>query len=285
LLNGAYSTRVKHQILANNIDICQNFDKRLILNKPIDIALRERFKSQETISKANLIDMLKLFYGEAKPTTLAWRLHELTQENVLARVGFGLYRLNDRPICPSEPSLTLRQISDRLKTERPLITCCVWDTRLLASLMIHQPMKHLQLVEVDRDASMAVYHLLRNWPEITDQNKQALYLYEDWLVLSRRGFIADNPVIIKPLVSEAPLVHHDGYTTAPLEKILVDLLADQELYHAYQEEVETMFRDALERFIVNRDKLRRYARRRNRFGQVQALLDDTTDSTPTHSPS
>jgi len=79
-------------------------------------------------------------------------------------------------------------------------------------------------------------------------------------------------IILKPLISEAPLQPLDRYVTAPLEKILVDLLADQPLFFAYQEELEYIVHTAFDKFIINRDKLRRYARRRNRVEQVDQLL-------------
>lgn len=272
------------QKLAKNEYICRYLET-LALDKAINTALREQFGNQEAIPKAALLDCIKDYYGVTKLTTLTWRLHALTQEGVLTRVGFGLYRLNDRPLCWAEPTPALRLISNRLKIDIPLATCCVWDTRLLASLMIQQPMKHLQLVEVERDVAESVYNRLRFHGEPADYPPQSVYLYEDWLVLSRRGLPDDNPIIIKPLISEAPLRQQGEYVTAPLEKILVDLLADQEFYHAYREEAETMFRDALARFIVNRDKLRRYARRRNRLQQVQTLLTDAGSAAPAHSPS
>jgi hypothetical protein len=118
-----------------------------------------------------------------------------------------------------------------------------------------------------------VYDQLQSGSAAIDSQRLNVYLYDDWLVLSRRVIPGNNPINVKPIISEAPVLQEDNYAIAPIEKILVDLLADHELYHAYQEETEYIFREALTRFTVNRDKLRRYARRRNRFQQVQTILD------------
>lgn len=235
--------------------------------------LRQQFGNQGLIAKATLIDFLSMHFGKAKPSTLAWRLHELTQEGVLIRVGYGQYQLNDRPIYRPMLSPTLCTISERIKTEFPLVECCVWDSRLLASLMVQQPMRYLHIVEVDRDAVSSVYYQLQAQPVLIERKSPAIYFYEDWLLLSRHGTPLIAPVIIKPLISEAPLqVVQDRYVTAPIEKILVDLMADKDLFFAYQEEVDYIAQTAFAKFTINRDKLRRYARRRNRVERVNQLL-------------
>ena len=235
--------------------------------------IQERFRGQNEISKLALTVFLRQHYGEeVKPSTLAWRLHELTQEGVLIRTGYGRYQLNDRPTFTPALSPTLRKINERITAQLPFTDCCVWDTRIVADLMVQQPMSYLQLVEVDRVALSAAYQLLQARPVLVDCKAPPAYLYEDWLTLSRNGIQHSAPIILKPLISEAPLYPLDRYVTAPLEKILVDLMADQALFFAYQEELEYTFHTAFDKFIINRDKLRRYARRRNRVEQVDQLL-------------
>lgn len=229
-----------------------------------------------------LTDFLRQHYGQdVKPSTLAWRLHELTQTGILIRTGYGHYDLNDRPTFLPTLSPTLRKINERITAQLPFTDCCVWDTRILADLMVQQPMSYLQLVEVDRIALSAVYQLLQARPVLIDRKAPAIYLYEDWLTLSRNGVQHPAPVIIlKPLISEAPLQPLDRYVTAPLEKILVDLLADQALFFAYQEELDHIVRTAFDKFAINRDKLRRYARRRNRVEQVDQWLGQLQTTKP-----
>lgn len=243
-----------------------------LTNDLVHKALQEQFSGQQSISKLALTAFLQLHYGDAKSSTLAWRLHELTQAGILIRTGYGHYDLNDRPTFIPTLSPTLRKINERITAELPFTDCCVWDTRIIADLMVQQPMNYLQLVEVDRIALSAVYQLLQARPVLIHRKAPAIYLYEDWLTLSRNGTQHYAPVILKPLISEAPRQPLDGYVTAPLEKILVDLLADHSLFFAYQEELEYIVHTAFDKFIINRDKLRRYARRRNRVEQVDQLL-------------
>jgi len=248
------------------------FGTKLLSHELIHTALRKQFGKQEAIPKVALIDFLREHSGNAKPSTLAWRLHELTQAGILTRIGYGQYQLNDRPIYGPDLSPTLRKIGDRVKAELPFTTCCVWDTRILADFMIQQPMSFLQLIEVNKEAVSSVYQLLQEQPVRIDRKNPAVYRYDDWLLLSQRGLPSPNPIIVKPLITEAPVQQQNKYTTAPLEKVLVDLIADSELFFAYQEELPYIFQTAFAKFIINRDKLRRYARRRNRVDMLEQLL-------------
>ena len=87
-----------------------------------------------------------------------------------------------------------------------------------------------------------------------------------------QNYLPDNrtPVIILPLVSEAPLQIVNSVQTVTLEKILVDLFCDTTTFFAYQgSERSTIFKEAFDRYTVHQNKLLRYARRR---GKKDALL-------------
>ena len=90
------------------------------------------------------------------------------------------------------------------------------------------------------------------------------------------NFVLDSrdAVIIKPLVSEAPLQETDALTLPALEKILVDLVADAETFFFLQgHEMLNIFASALGKYTVNTDRLLRYAKRRNKKEQLQRILN------------
>jgi hypothetical protein len=234
--------------------------------------LKSRFSDKAAIPKEQLIDFLKLFYADAKQSTLDWRLHELSRDGVLIRTGWGYYALNTRrQFSPSLPK-DLRWIGDQIKAELPYTDYCVWDTRVLADLMIQQPVNFIQLVEVERIAVSSTHNLLQNRGAISEGNLGTIYVYEDWMTLSHHIASTNNPIIIRPLVGEAPLQQEKQYKTASLEKIIVDIIADQDLFHAFQEELAYIVKSAFEKYVINRDKLRRYARRRNKIEQIDSFL-------------
>ena len=77
------------------------------------------------------------------------------------------------------------------------------------------------------------------------------------------------------MISESPLAETNDIIIAALEKILVDLVSNELLYAAQQEERTTIFVNAFSKYFVNMSKLRRYARRRNRMEQIEELIKIT----------
>jgi 3-deoxy-D-manno-octulosonic acid (KDO) 8-phosphate synthase len=54
-----------------------------------------------------------------------------------------------------------------------------------------------------------------------------------------------------------------------LEKILVDIIADDALFSAQQGELEFIFKSAFDKYNINKSKMKRYASRRNREAEIK----------------
>ena len=79
----------------------------------------------------------------------------------------------------------------------------------------------------------------------------------------------DNAIIIKNLNSEAPIQKWNNINVPTLEKILVDIIADDELFAAQQGELEFIFKSAFDKYNINESKMKRYASRRNREAEIK----------------
>lgn len=82
----------------------------------------------------------------------------------------------------------------------------------------------------------------------------------------------DEPFIVKHMISESPLNKLDKIEIPSLEKILVDIIADGEIFTAQQAESDIIYRTAFEKYEINTAKLKRYAQRRNRASEVSKLV-------------
>ena len=69
-------------------------------------------------------------------------------------------------------------------------------------------------------------------------------------------------ILVKPLVSEAPLCDEDGIMVPALEKMLVDYGADKEYASLTEEEIQKEYQRAFELYSVNKSRLLRYAGRK-----------------------
>lgn len=69
-------------------------------------------------------------------------------------------------------------------------------------------------------------------------------------------------ILVKPLVSEAPLRYEDGIMVPALEKLLVDHDADKEYSSLTNEDIQREYQRAFEVYPVNTSRLLRYAARK-----------------------
>ena len=101
------------------------------------------------------------------------------------------------------------------------------------------------------------------------------FLGTDYDIIDRYRPPEKRIVIVKSLVSEAPIQESDGIMTITLEKVLVDLFCDGKLFSAYQgNERSIIFKNAFKEYTINQNKLMRYARRRGQKDSIRAYLDE-----------
>ncbi len=80
-------------------------------------------------------------------------------------------------------------------------------------------------------------------------------------------------ILVKPLVSEAPVVDYEGVLIPELEKVLVDHESDKE-YAGWQEaEIQRYFQHAFEVYPVNTSRLLRYAGRKGKKEEIQSRIE------------
>lgn len=124
--------------------------------------------------------------------------------------------------------------------------------------MLHQPGRYYLLIEVDKDVTQSVFHFL-------SEKKRNIFLEPTEEVLSLYASKEKNAVIIKSLVSEAPVQLVQNVFTVTLEKMLVDIFCDEVLFAAQQgSEMQTIFRNAFDNYTINENKMLRYADRRRK---------------------
>ena len=124
--------------------------------------------------------------------------------------------------------------------------------------MVHQPGKFYILVETEKESMESVFYFLK-------ENKYSVYLNPDPDIINKYLSSEKNAVIIKPLVSEAPLQNIKDVNTITIEKMLVDIFCDDIIFSAQQgSEMKNIFNEAIKKYTVNESRMLRYADRRRR---------------------
>lgn len=232
-------------------------------------ALLTRLHEQPEWSKADLLRLLRAEFPDLSDATLTWRIHDLKSRGLLYSAGRGRYVLAAPDSFAPTPSSGPLRMMTRLRTGLPNAACCLSETSWLNTLLTTEgsaPTKlSFTLIEVDRADIDTAFGLLLDF-------SRKVFLNPDATEVVRFVRLHDRAVIVRPLISEAPTTGLNNITVSSLEKILVDALVHTDLYADYQLLLPLLFSQARDRFNLNLDRLRRYARRRDKLDELNLLV-------------
>ena len=149
-----------------------------------------------------------------------------------------------------------KAVYDFIHSQFPLIRICVYNGETFAPLQHHLAFNQATYIEVERDSVESVFYRLQDagYEVYRTPNQQIAYDYVD---------VKKKIVIVKPLVTQAPLMKQDKYCVPMLEKLLVDIRTDKDFYYMQGIEATYMTETARQMYMLNEEKLQRYAKRRN----------------------
>ncbi|MDC7217637.1 MAG: hypothetical protein PQJ28_01295 [Spirochaetales bacterium] len=234
--------------------------------KTLERHIERYFLESERLSKQKLVTSIKEDFPLWSDNTINMYLSKLKKEGKISTPSKGIYELGSISLFSPEVSSSLKKIYNKIKREFPYITFCVWDSAWLNDLMQHQPFRYYMVVEVEKEASEPVFGFLSE--TITN-----VFLNPGEEIFNRYIQNLDEVVIVKKLVSEAPLMETQKIVIPALEKLLVDMLTDTNLFSAQQNETDFIMNTAIEKFAINELKMKRYALRRNRESEVKKLIN------------
>ncbi|ACD89219.1 MAG: hypothetical protein HGA57_09875 [Chlorobium limicola] len=233
--------------------------------------LQQRFVHHPHITREELLGFYRSFEPDLKDSTFAWRIHSLKAKNLLKPIRRGVYIFSAKPQFHPQVEPKLRAIARKLNKQFPVARHCVWSTRWLSEWMIHQPDRFLLLVEVEAVATESVFYFLK------DEKYKNVYLNPDENTLERYINEERESIIVKPLITKAPLEKEEKVATPSLEKILVDIFVDRKLFSVCQgSELVQIFNTLDRMYALNITRMTAYAKRR---GKMQELIDFMTKNT------
>lgn len=223
------------------------------------------FEEKSQISKQELLLRLKEVYPDTSDQSLTWRIHDLKSKGKLESLGRGMYHLGkSKAFQPILGSLAKR-IASILAKELPLVKNCIWETRWISGWMELQPPYNWTIVETEKDVLESVF------TSLTGISKK-VFLDPDRKVVDLYILTMNESVIVKPLLTEAPTFSIDKITSAAPEKILVDIVAEPDLFRAQQGELDRIYANAFNEVRINQTKILRYASRRRKRDAVYSLI-------------
>ena len=228
--------------------------------------LKDDFTRQDILRAAYLDD------NSFKETQLRNLISSLLNEKSILRVGHNHYSKNNgtdlrheyQPTISEEASNVIKAI----KEDYPFVKFQVLELRWLNEFLNHLVARNTIFVNVENDGCEFVYSSLR-------------YSY-DGIILLRPSikeieyYSDDNCVIVDRLVSESPL-NDKNPNVSTLEKIIVDLFSNKALMTMVSRgDYPAMLDNIFSKYQVNQSKLFRYARRRNKSGEIKKYIKANT---------
>lgn len=221
--------------------------------------------ARRKLSKQDILALARREFPELTDATVSWRLHNMKSQGLIQSFGYGNYTLSEKPAFLPGGSARLKRLYHKVHREFPFIEVCVWDSRWFNNFMQHQLFRFYLVIEVEKEATESVFNAL------TEFNTN-VFLDPGKDIFDRYISNFEEVVIVKPLISEAPLVEQDGIKLASLEKLLIDVLADKILFAAQQQELSYIYQSVQQKYNLNVSRMRRYARRRNQSARLSTLL-------------
>ena len=198
---------------------------------------------------------------------LSWYLGKLCRNGKLRRVGRGVYTLQSANTFMVKANAKARSLYRSLSGQYPFADFCIYSANVITPLLHDMMTNNTLYVETNRDTTQSVFDML-----LPKYNGRIFLAPTKEIATTYIDFSKEN-IIVKPLVTEAPLTL-DGKVPVPtLEKLLVDTRVDADFYYLHGYENMEMLRTAINHYDVNQTRLLRYADRRNAKGSIQKDLE------------
>ncbi len=234
-----------------------------------DILEIDRFRSYFSKVTTFTIDDIVNFYSPNKPIvreTIKWRIHRLSKMGLIHNVGRGVYSLGQETIFIPQITKPRANVYKVIAQNYPYAEMCVWHTSSLNEFMLHQPGKFSLIVEVEKTAVESVFYFIK------ERYKDVFINPKEDIV---RNYIAGKKetIIVKTLISDAPIQSIYNIKTPTIEKILVDVFCDTAIFSAFQgHEKNIIFSNAFTKYTVNLSTLYRYAERRGKRIEIENYI-------------
>ena len=121
------------------------------------------------------------------------------------------------------------------------------------------------IIDTEKDVAKSVFFLLKeNYKHVFYKaDKEMYYNYFPEI---------QNVIIIRDLITEAPIKTIKTIPTVTIEKMLVDLYSDIEFEYLQGNELSFIFKNAFDKYTVNESKLLRYANRKGKKAKILNII-------------
>jgi hypothetical protein len=234
--------------------------------------LKLTFQGRDSFTREELWDFYRQYEPDLLDGTLGWRIYHLKEKKIIRSTKKGIYTLSYKPVYKAEVDNKSKELFLKLSRHFDELKACVWSTRLLNEFMLHIPGKSSIILEIENEAIDNVFYFLK------DANIKNLFLQPTGKEIDFYINDIDSPIVIKSLVTKSPLQKQNKVSIPTLEKILVDIYVEKQLFNTFQgSELSYIFNSAYNKYEINFSRLLSYAKRRGKEKEIIHFMNEKTD--------
>lgn len=236
-------------------------------NAELAVLIKGHFSGQPTITSKELGSFLLTIFPDLSTNTISWRINQLKTENLIYQVGRGLYTFIFKPEFKPEISLKSKRLYNKTK---PFVCSdlVVWDTELLDLIINKINLKRTSFLLIQKDELSDLFDQMQSM-------SRPVYLEPTNEIIHRYILNQNDVTILYPLISETPTQHNGDYILPTLEGVLVNAwLLSENYLKPLGYSIEDIFKNAFKKYNVNKNKLLRYAARRDQRKEIEKLIQN-----------
>ncbi len=229
------------------------------------------FKDRAVVTKEELIAYLLRSGESSSDESIRQRISRYKRMGILITVRQGVYSVSEKPPYIHAVDVFQKKLSKLFIQNYPEINYCIWSSSWLYDFTRHQPSHYFYIFEVDQDMVETAFNLFKD-------NGIKAYLNPDEQTLQRYVLDQKNTVVIKSLISRAPLINYIRVKLPMLEKMIVDAYAEKKMLFFLQgQELQNIYKFSFGNYRINFSKLINYAKRRGIEKELTLFIKDNVN--------
>lgn len=222
----------------------------------------------KTYTRSALMDCMKKNNPSLSRNSFQWAVGSMVQSGKLVRTGFDEYKLPgdlQRPIYLPDYTDSAKALMEQIAEKYPCSQFTVFETSLMNEFLNHLIAQNTIFIQVEKETSIFVFRFLQ---EEGYQNLMYKPIRKDFNL-----YWSKDSIIVTDMVSESPLLRDSPHSIS-LEKMLVDMYCDKLISSTFSKaEYASVVEQATSKYMVERPKLLRYARRRNKEAEIKVFFN------------
>jgi hypothetical protein len=235
----------------------------------VDIEIKNHFIKQDFFNREELYKFYLKYEPDLNERTFGWRVFDLKKKNIIISIKRGVYKISDKEYFNPPIDSKTKKLSNYINKNFFDPDYIIWTSSWLNDLSLHISFKNFHIIEVPYNLKDIVFEKLKESGIVKP------FLLPDESMIQKYVLDEEDSAVIKTLITRSPVKRIKKIKIPTLEKLLVDLYSDTKTFYMYQGyELKEIFRNAIQRYVINWSKLINYSKRRGQGNEIKKYLSE-----------